>query len=1028
MASLEVPPTQSTAPVFEYRCLYTPDLRRKQKRWQDGRLTFHTFNKRVMVYDDRSNFVGDTHWREDELGEGEELELDRRGILVEVGECTGQKNQDVSELTDKPRKDKEERAAARAAATPVAPRNATPSGPEFLQPKPLNQILTPSGHYGRAVIPTVSPFEERQKLTSRTTDENERPTKRRRQDDTSNKNGYAQNLMGASLNLSYSRTPSTASIRYEPLKLKTAPSRKPEATIDLTEDSDHEGSVSGQQNGGREEPRKRDRPSVKKRQKKSPIAKSTYAGNLTGAALSLSRSVAFPLSHPKAQVSRTSVRLEETDDQEYSAAEEDFTTATSYGKQHSSASKTQNFRNNNNVDSVSLRDMFVSRSSSPPRVEGGSCAASRISKPKRTETSQSSSPQRQERPKKAQRVEARNSSPDLKSSSPPRAAQSKDLFKGRGSFRQNAIPESTMNEAGSGKATSSLRIKSRPPRKMMMLMDHPSLRQSGQALSSGNTIKHKSKERSKGAQDDIVLSQATMKLDTFCQKQEEKLQARLNGQRSRIDNVDVSDSPPDSGIDHQTIDLLLSRGVKLGEGKIFDKPHPPSHRVKKPSEVVKTANKLTEFNSDRETASVSDPYQVIHKDLPASTLPEGVVRLVSEQAVKEFEQYQGLERPMSSDSKINRDVHQSENTTSNPAPMTAEMLDGKGASGLHTNSNLTRDPTNSIPSHMPELDTSVPHSEFEEHSAVARSDSPTIENADELGDRSLLSQNQGSTSLSPAGQAEQKTGPNIYPDITVKEDGHPSKKQQNKMDGYVNANEEPSDSSLGNLRAMTSASDPKTKDLPRHMTSAIHSAAAHFRAKLDSSKGQPEKVAQPIVHRSEEARSIQEPCMINATLLNAELMSRKLVIKSSPKPTPVVFDAVQAEISPQNGNNLLRDRDSIVTMQQTAASIVPKGVEDAPPRAKMANPATSGRSLQSIAGSTLNTVAPAFTGVMPPPPPRLLNRINRTNPREEAARGRTDAALLREESKGGPWSRESFDLFGTWKPPGRNAGTDVTAA
>src|SRR6266536_4326989 len=82
---MDVPQTQNTAPVLEFRCLYTQDLRRKQKRWQDGRLKFHTFNKRAMVYDERSNFVGDTHWREDsEFNEGEELELERGGILVEV--------------------------------------------------------------------------------------------------------------------------------------------------------------------------------------------------------------------------------------------------------------------------------------------------------------------------------------------------------------------------------------------------------------------------------------------------------------------------------------------------------------------------------------------------------------------------------------------------------------------------------------------------------------------------------------------------------------------------------------------------------------------------------------------------------------------------------------------------------------------------------------------------------------------------------------------------------------------------------
>ena len=55
-----------------------------------------------MVYNDRSNFVGDTHWRKDlEFEDGEQLELERGGILVEVGECIGKRDQDLTELVDK---------------------------------------------------------------------------------------------------------------------------------------------------------------------------------------------------------------------------------------------------------------------------------------------------------------------------------------------------------------------------------------------------------------------------------------------------------------------------------------------------------------------------------------------------------------------------------------------------------------------------------------------------------------------------------------------------------------------------------------------------------------------------------------------------------------------------------------------------------------------------------------------------------------------------------------------------------------
>ncbi|SPQ19794.1 3a64c354-4cae-449d-8ad4-99325f8fd276 [Thermothielavioides terrestris] len=74
-----------SAPVLEFVCLFTHDLRRKQKRWEDGRLKYHTFNKRVMVYDERGNFVGDMHWqRESEFGEGEEFQLERGGAIVQA--------------------------------------------------------------------------------------------------------------------------------------------------------------------------------------------------------------------------------------------------------------------------------------------------------------------------------------------------------------------------------------------------------------------------------------------------------------------------------------------------------------------------------------------------------------------------------------------------------------------------------------------------------------------------------------------------------------------------------------------------------------------------------------------------------------------------------------------------------------------------------------------------------------------------------------------------------------------------------
>ncbi|PNH38586.1 hypothetical protein VD0004_g8253 [Verticillium dahliae] len=178
--------TATAAPVLDYACLFSHDLKRKQKRWQDGRLKFHCFNKRVMVYDERGNFIGDTHWTMDyDLDEGEEFQLARGCVVVQVSECLGRKEQDLSALIDQRYKDKEERKAhadAAAASKPYRPAP-TPHRPPMPIAQPMTNIATPRGNQlGRAVLPTLSPFEQRNlhAQESAQQDEQARPAKRRR--------------------------------------------------------------------------------------------------------------------------------------------------------------------------------------------------------------------------------------------------------------------------------------------------------------------------------------------------------------------------------------------------------------------------------------------------------------------------------------------------------------------------------------------------------------------------------------------------------------------------------------------------------------------------------------------------------------------------------------------------------------------------------------------------------------------------------------------------------------------------------
>lgn len=181
--SLSVPPAQNTAPVLDFRCLYTYDLRRKQKRWQDGLARFHTFNKRLMVYSESRNFIGDTHWRESgTIQDGNELQLDK-GVLIQVGEETARTEQDLTELLDKRKKAQNVIVESSGATTmpnptPYSMVQTPVSRITALRPKSLNVVLgTPKGRLGRAALPQKSPYDLRAEVQAGPGVE-ERPAKR----------------------------------------------------------------------------------------------------------------------------------------------------------------------------------------------------------------------------------------------------------------------------------------------------------------------------------------------------------------------------------------------------------------------------------------------------------------------------------------------------------------------------------------------------------------------------------------------------------------------------------------------------------------------------------------------------------------------------------------------------------------------------------------------------------------------------------------------------------------------------------
>lgn len=184
--ALSVPQSQNTAPVLEFNCLYTHDIRRKQKRWQDGFLRYHTFNKRIMLYDVPRNFIGDTHWKSsDTLQDGDEVTLERGGVIVQVAENVGRTETDLTEL----RQSKNKASSEKGSSSPVRPSRApapAPSGnrgtPALgLKHRSLNALLgTPKGPIGKVALPAKSPFEERQENLRGHATHQERPAKRPR--------------------------------------------------------------------------------------------------------------------------------------------------------------------------------------------------------------------------------------------------------------------------------------------------------------------------------------------------------------------------------------------------------------------------------------------------------------------------------------------------------------------------------------------------------------------------------------------------------------------------------------------------------------------------------------------------------------------------------------------------------------------------------------------------------------------------------------------------------------------------------
>lgn len=965
--SMGVPPDQNTAPVLEFRCLYTADTRRKQKRWQDGRLKYHTFNKRVMVFDERSNLVGDAHWREKAaLDEGAELELERNGILVEVSEFLERKDQDLTELIDKRVKEREERFIARNGDSSPARSTASAIRSQSIaaahsKPKPLNSILgTPSGHYGKAFIPNTSPFEQRQMLNASSADENEspRPTKRRKANETlPSKSGFAQNLMGATL--SFTPTPSsTGPIRYESLKLKSI--QRSEIN-DNKQNRDNDRDVpSSRKKGLVGDDITRDIHSSKSRlqqRRRDKPEKSGYASNLTGAALSLSsfceptsKTIEMNLSVQKNQPKTIDLLMDTSSDEDCPFP--------------APAPNPKDVIRKNKKLQVDPTEKTLHLSSPPEKVIAVPESAAKLSS-KRQES-------------------------------------------------QNHV--SSMDHAP-GRSHSSLRIKSRPRNRMLMLLDQPSHRTSPLALEQENFRSTKldpvapstrafSNSRSallafeqdidKPTKLDPVSSEAESPLphrpsmggdprddsdnDTVNEDKVDELHISAFSDYSNLsDFEEASYSSIDVGINHQTIDTILSRtrppeaqksipnvALALVEQQNSNYGQQSySRSIEKPcrqpdfdhfSRVGKAGSQITKKQSrDHEFTMQTSP-----KHLP------GVLGAIERQ----IDDFGGLNKDATSDW-----VSTSSKASGERSECNAHLLVGENDASV---SNSTNKPN-------PPITESAITSNFAEEINVAVKAPATASCA--FQQTSAITKAAVHSNLADKRNTDISL-PNI--DTVCPRAVVENRKFAVNTDG-----------------ASLNIIESDKIFVGTTPNGSTFNATGRFMAKLMPKQDQHRVEAVPIKRTS-------SPMDQPATFLpTAQYSSNDIEIKQSPSSIPgnhPIEQTRSCEVSGFMSANQIAEKEAQIRTSETLTS-----GDQIHSRPRMINPATRGMSIQKTAKRTLHALAPTVNQMGPPAAifGGLGSVGNTTN--NTSAKSVGDS---RYETGGkGPWSRESFDLFGSWRPP-----------
>jgi len=590
--------------------------------------------------------------------------------------------------------------------------------------------------------------------------------------------------------------------------------------------------------------------------------------------------------------------------------------------------------------------------------------------------------------------------------------------------------DGSARDNSSSKATSSLRIKSRPRQKMMMLMNLSSSCGSTHMSSPGTRANSTPKRRPTTAADDTVLSQATINLNNFCKRQEEQLEARLCGQKSNKVTEDTPDSPAHTGTD------CLAPGAAR-----TDKLHPmlPSkgeYPEPQEQEVPKVARVLNDATIQCLTVETPDS-----QAMPSKTRVEAAQNYVSGSWTRSSPEIPshpalgigvGQHKPdnlggistLGSLKSINNSK-QSDELAVSSMPVIAAVLTNVQATTNLMGTNFSTSSQRKLSAPFQTAHTS-PISNMMELESASREASPPFQDSQSLFLRTTNITAMAPCPGSPSERLHAKSQIHIESRITSPAMNQGESTRQNTENPSTRSTRTTSDANANPTDKLNEAHSRKinmhrgsnivseslqsersemglyiTQERPGHTTSTKQQPMDNSRQNV-AFLGEPEySIAKHIPVELQEL--IQESRAEAMPSLEVDPISMGLLIDSSPEPSSIElrFEGREMQLPP-----------------------AAKTIEPVLPRAKMANPATRGKSLQSIACSTVDTKALAFKSAMPPPPP--ISRINQSNPRASVTMGHIDEEP--EPPRAGPWSRESFDLFGTWKPPDRNQGRNIAAA